>query len=68
MSVPELPVAELDQERVAQLRQLEEETGAQIVAYQPEPRMAGLSDEAVAKIQEFEVANNVVLLAYVRQQ
>jgi hypothetical protein len=64
MNQTRLNPAELDESSIARLRQLEQEIGTVIIAYQPESPFAPLSDEQVARLKEVERELGVVLLAY----
>jgi hypothetical protein len=64
MQQTRLRPAPLDEDRLAPLRQLEQETGSVIIAYQPESPFASLSDEQQRRLKELEEQLGVVLLAY----
>ncbi|HMQ35494.1 MAG TPA: hypothetical protein PKD53_32590 [Chloroflexaceae bacterium] len=68
MNETRLRPANLDQGSLERLRQLEQEFGSVIIAYQPESPFAGLSDEQVRRLKELERELGVVLLAYDEQQ
>lgn len=64
MQQTRLRPALLDDAHLAPLRQLEQETGSVIVAYQPESPFAALSEEQQLRLKELEDQLGVVLLAY----
>ena len=64
MNQTRLNPAPLDEESLARLRQLEQETGTVIIAYQPESPFAHLNEGQVARLKELERELGVVLLSY----
>jgi hypothetical protein len=64
MNQTRLRPAHLDQGSLGRLRQLEQEIGSVIIAYQPESPYAALSDDQVRRIKELEQELGLVLLAY----
>ncbi len=64
MNQTRLRPAHLDQDSLGRLRQLEQEIGSVIIAYQPESPYAALSVEQVARLKELEQELGLVLLAY----
>jgi sugar phosphate isomerase/epimerase len=68
MNQTRLNPAPLDEESLAQLRQLEQETGTVIVAYQPESPFAPLDAGQVARLKDLERELGVVLLAYANDE
>ena len=66
MAAPRMKIAELDETRLARLRQLEDEMGTYVVALEPEFQFADLSEEHLAELQAAEKELGVVLLAYKR--
>jgi hypothetical protein len=64
MQQTRLRPAPLDENHLAPLRQLEQETGSVIIAYQPESPFAVLSEEQQRRLKELEEQLGVVLLAY----
>lgn len=57
-------IAELNKDQLAQIKELEEKTGACIMAYKPEYNYAELDEEKLDKIKEIENDLGVTLLAY----
>jgi hypothetical protein len=64
MNPANLPVADLDEDRLARLRSLEQDLGAVVIAYRPDSPYAPLSDEQLRRLQQLERELGVVLLAY----
>jgi hypothetical protein len=59
-----MKIANLDEEGIKRVQQMEEAMGALIVALEPHFPLAELSDEQVKKLQEIEKELEVVLIAY----
>lgn len=55
--------AQLSEDQLGELRQLEQELGAVVIALQPTVPVAALSDAQVARLQEIERRMGLVLLA-----
>ena len=66
MSESRMRVAELDEDRLAKLRELENELGTWVVALEEGFRLADLTEEQLAKLWGVEQELGVVLLAYRR--
>ena len=64
MSEPRMRIANLDQERLEKLKELEAEIGAVILALEPQYMPADLTEEQIAKLRAMEDDLGVVLLAY----
>ncbi|NTU78979.1 MAG: hypothetical protein HGA45_06185 [Chloroflexales bacterium] len=64
MNQTRLRPAHLDEGSLGRLRQLEQEIGSVVIAYQPESPYAGLSAEQVQRLKELERELGLVLLAY----
>ena len=59
-----LKIAELTAEKVSRIKALEEETGFQIMAFEPAVEIAMPSEDQLSKIKELEAELNVTLVAY----
>jgi hypothetical protein len=64
MNQTRLRPAPLEEAHLAPLRQLEQETGSVIIAYQAESPYAALSEDQQRRLKELEEQLGVVLLAY----
>lgn len=64
MATPELRPAQLDDQSLARVREMERELGSVIIAYQAEPPFMSLSADQLRRLQELERELGVVLLAY----
>ncbi|MFN2223293.1 MAG: hypothetical protein PVH65_16975 [Chloroflexota bacterium] len=64
MNTPRLEVAELDQERLARLKELEAELGAVVVAYRPTYAPADLDQSQLARLRALEAELGFVLVAF----
>ena len=63
-SNPNLHVAQLDNNELQRVRELEIELGVTVVALEPDPAFAELSAEQLHKLKAAERELNTVLLAY----
>jgi hypothetical protein len=59
-----MKIANLDEEGIARIRQMEESMDTLIVALEPHYPLAELSEEQVNKLQDLEKVLGVVLIAY----
>ena len=59
-----MKIANLDEESIVRIRQMEESMDSLIVALEPHYPMAELSEEQVGRLQELEKELGVVLIAY----
>jgi hypothetical protein len=64
MEAPNLEIADLSEEQLAMLRELEGKVGAVVVAYKQNWAFADLTGEQVALLQDVERELGVTLLAY----
>lgn len=64
MTKPRMKIANLDEEGIARIRQMEESMDTLIVALEPHYPLAELSEEQVNKLQDLEKVLGVVLIAY----
>ena len=64
MPTRRMKIANLDEEGVQRIRQMEESLGTLILALEPHHPLAELNDDQVQKLQELEKELGVVLLAY----
>jgi hypothetical protein len=64
MTKRRMKIANLDEDSIKRIRQMEESMGSLIVALEPHYPLAELSDEQVGKLQEIEKDLGVVLIAY----
>jgi hypothetical protein len=64
MGKPQVKIAQLDESRLKQVRDLEKELGLWVVALEPAVRLADLSGEQLQRLQAKEKELDVVLLAY----
>lgn len=64
MEKPEIQIAELGQENVAKLKELESELGAIVVAYEPSYKPAELNESQVAKLRAMEAEVGLILVAF----
>jgi len=64
MAPQQLRVAELNEARLARIRDLESRLGSIVIAYESQPTYADLSPEQLAALQELEHELGVVLVAY----
>ena len=64
MTTRRMKIANLDEDGVKKIRQMEESFGTLIVALEPHIPLAELSDEQVQKLQAVEQDLGVVLIAY----
>jgi hypothetical protein len=60
----QLKIAELTEEKIAKIREMEKEFGFHIMAFEPGYNFAQPSGEQLVKLQELEKALGVTLLAY----
>lgn len=67
METPKLEIAQLDQERLAKVKELEANLGAIVVAYQPTYRPADLDESQLAKLRAVESELGFVLVAFARE-
>jgi hypothetical protein len=68
MHTPKLEVAQLDQERLVRLKELEAELGVIVVAYQPTYRPADLDQSQLARIRALESEFGLLLVAFARSE
>ena len=66
MHLPDMQIAELEDEQLAKVKALEEELGKVIVAMRPYYPVANLNKEQVERLQDLEQELGVVLLAYTK--
>ena len=59
-----LPPAQLDDDALAQIQELEHEMDTVLVALEPSPLLAELSADKLAKLKDAEERLGVVMLAY----
>lgn len=64
MNTGNMHIAKLDDRALQQLHALENQLGASVVALQPDPGYADLSDEQLKALQAAEQALGRVLIAY----
>ncbi len=64
MTKRRMKIANLDEENVKRVRQMEESMGTLIVALEPHYPLAKLNDEQVKRLQDLEKDLGVVLMAY----
>ncbi len=64
MATRRMKIADLDDEGVKRVRQMEEAFGTLILALEPSYPLAELSQEQISKLQELENELGVVLLAF----
>jgi hypothetical protein len=64
MDAPNLEIADLSEDQLAKLRELEDEVGAVVVAYKQNWSFADLTADQVALLQDAERELGVTLLAY----
>jgi len=64
METDGMKIADLDDKRLAKLRELEDELGVCLVALEEEFRLARLLPDQVERLQDAERNMGVVLLAY----
>jgi hypothetical protein len=64
MSFSQIQYARLDRDKIARLRQLEEDLDSWIVAVEPVAELAELTDEQMQALKKLEQELGVVLLAY----
>lgn len=64
MPSPNLRPAQLDEQTLTRVHQMEQELGSVIIAYQAETPFSHLSDEQLRRLKELEQELGVVLLAY----
>ena len=64
MSQPRLKIADLDEETLDRIKDLESEMGTLILALSPQYPIAELTEEQAAKLKELEEELGVVLVAY----
>lgn len=64
MSVPQVKIAQLDEERLAKLRDLENDLGIYLVALQLEQPLTNLSDDQVRRLHVLEEELHVTLVAH----
>jgi hypothetical protein len=64
MKTKKMKMANLDEESLKRLQQLEQEYGNVILALEPYYPLAKLSDEKIARLKELEQDLGVVLLAF----
>jgi hypothetical protein len=63
MTAPQMKIAQLDDERLAKLRDVENELGVYLVAFQMEKPQANLSDDQVRRLYVLEEELGVILVA-----
>ena len=66
MKAPRLKFANLDQQALDKVRQMEEATGTLIIAVEQEYPIAKLTQDQLASLQQLEEQLGVVLIAYQR--
>jgi hypothetical protein len=59
-----MKIANLDEEGIKRIRQMEEAMGTLIIALEPYFPMANLNDEQLRKLRDLEKELGVVLIAY----
>lgn len=59
-----LQIASLDGGAISKVQQLEQETGAVIMAFEPGKQSAALTEEQIGKLRSLEQELNVTLLAF----
>ena len=59
-----LRIADLSPDSISKIKKIEEETGFQIMAYEPEVILAIPTEDQLAKIKELEKELKVTLLAF----
>ena len=64
MTKPRMKIANLDEESIERIRQMEEAMDTLIVALEPHYPLAELNEEQVRKLQDLEKTLGVVLIAY----
>ena len=64
MSQPRLKIAELDDETLGRVKELEEEMGTVSLALSPQYPIAELNEKQAAKLKALEEELGVVLVAY----
>lgn len=64
MTTPRLRIANLDEAALKKLRQMEDATGALIVAVEPEYPIAKLTQDQLDSLQQLETELGVILIAY----
>ena len=64
MTKKRMKIADLDEEGIERIRQMEEAMGSLIVALEPHYPLAELEEEQVEKLQGLEKELGVVLIAY----
>lgn len=64
MPSPNLRPAQLDERSLQRVRQMENELGSVIIAYQAESPFSHLSEEQLRRLNQLEQELGVVLLAY----
>lgn len=64
MPTRRMKIANLDEDGVKRIQQMEESLGTLILALEPHYPMAELTEDQVKKLQELEKELGVILLAY----
>jgi hypothetical protein len=64
MAKKRMKIANLDEEGIKRIQQMEEAMGTLIVALEPHVPLAELSEEQLAKLKDLEDELDVVLIAY----
>ena len=64
MATESVAVASLDNQKVEQIRALEQKIGTCIVAYERKGRLAALTPEQIKELKSAETNLGVILLAY----
>ncbi len=64
MTTESVAVAHLDEQKVEQIRSLEQKIGTCVVAYERKGRLANLSPEQIRELKSVETKLGVILLAF----
>jgi hypothetical protein len=64
MPSPNLRPADLDNQSLARVREMENELGSVLIAYEAESPFSHLSDDQLRRLNQLEQELGVVLLAY----
>ena len=64
MTTPHMKVAQLDEERLAKLRDVENELGIYLVAFELEKPVTDVSDEQARRLHRLEEELQVTLVAH----
>ena len=64
MHIHDCPTSQLNNDQLAEIQSLENELGLVLVAVDPQPKLASLTDEQVQRLQHYEKITGKLLLAY----